>query len=108
MAPTGETCLQACPNCAALVDIREEEPLAKFHCPICGTAMRANRQFNHFSIVEHLGTGGMGSVYKALDRNLNRMVALKLLRKELSADENYIAKLEGRRASPRRSIILTW
>ena len=95
MVPPGETCLQACPNCAALVDIRDEEPLAKFHCPICGTAMRASRQFNHFSIVEHLGTGGMGAVYKALDRNLNRMVALKLLRKELSADENYIAKLEG-------------
>ncbi len=56
--------------------------------------MRANRQYNHFSIVEHLGTGGMGAVYKALDRNLNRMVALKLLRKELSADENYIIKLE--------------
>ncbi len=94
MPPPSDACLQACPNCAALVDIRDEEPLAKFHCPICGTAMRASRQFNHFSIVEHLGTGGMGAVYKALDRNLNRMVALKLLRKELSADDNYIAKLE--------------
>ena len=94
MPSPSDACLQACPNCAALVDIRDEEPLAKFHCPICGTAMRASRQFNHFSIVEHLGTGGMGAVYKALDRNLNRMVALKLLRKELSADDNYIAKLE--------------
>ena len=56
--------------------------------------MRASRQYNHFSIVETLGQGGMGTVYKALDRNLNRMVALKLLRKELSADEDYIAKLE--------------
>ena len=56
--------------------------------------MRVKRQLNQFSIVEHLGTGGMGAVYKALDRSLNRMVALKLLRKELSADENYIAKLE--------------
>jgi hypothetical protein len=93
-SPTGTACLQACPNCAALVDIREQEPLAKFHCPICGTAMRAARQFNHFSIVESLGAGGMGAVYKALDRNLNRMVALKLLKKEMSADENYIAKLE--------------
>ncbi len=56
--------------------------------------MRAARQFNHFSIVEVLGAGGMGAVYKALDRNLNRMVALKLLKKEMSADESFIDKLE--------------
>ena len=92
--PSGDPCVQVCPNCAALVDITDQEPLAKFHCPTCGTAMRANRQYNHFSIVETLGQGGMGTVYKALDRNLNRLVALKLLRKELSADDDYIAKLE--------------
>ncbi len=94
LQPSGDPCVQVCPNCAALVDITEQEPLSKFHCPTCGTAMRANRQYNHFSIVETLGQGGMGTVYKALDRNLNRMVALKLLRKELSDDDGYIAKLE--------------
>ena len=36
----------------------------------------------------------MVNVYKAIDRNLNRLVALKLLRRELSEDDSYIAKLE--------------
>ena len=90
----GESCVQACPSCGTIVDISEQEPLSKFECPNCGASMRANRQFNHFSVIEHLGTGGMGAVYKAMDRNLNRMVALKLLRRELSADATYITKLE--------------
>ncbi len=90
----GETSMQACPNCATLIDVRQQEPLARIDCPACGTPMRVNRQLNQFSIVEHLGTGGVGEVYKALDRRLNRLVALKLLRKELSTDDKYIDKLE--------------
>ncbi len=90
----GDACVQACPNCAAPVDISDQEPLSRFHCPRCGTAMRASRQYNYFDIVEALGQGGMGTVYKAIDRNLNRPVALKLLRRELSEDETYIIKLE--------------
>ena len=48
----------------------------------------------NFTLVEILGSGGMGAVYKALDTNLDRMVALKVVRKEYSADAEYLAKFE--------------
>ncbi len=50
--------------------------------------------FNNFELVELIGQGGMGSVFKAYDHTLARMVALKVLRREVSSTEEERAKLE--------------
>ena len=45
-----------------------------------------------YEILQLLGEGGMGAVYKALDRELSRPVALKLIRPELAANPSILAR----------------
>jgi len=86
--------LHTCPRCGTLLDVSAIEPFTEVHCPSCGESMRVRTLFDHFELVEFIASGGMGTVYRARDVNLNRIVALKLLRKENSADAAYIEKLE--------------
>src|SRR5512137_1545442 len=91
-----------CPKC------QTENPSSSKFCAECATPLSSSKEFafshtetlqtpirelttgstfaGRYQIIEELGHGGMGRVYRALDKKLNEEVALKLIRPEIAAD----------------------
>lgn len=48
-----------------------------------------------YEIQQRVGMGGMADVYKAMDRKLNRYVAIKVLKAEFCSDKSFVAKFQA-------------
>lgn len=58
-------------------------------------ASHATRKLSHYRILDKIGSGGMGEVYRARDERLGREVAIKLLPAGILADETARQRLRN-------------
>ncbi|MEM9458849.1 MAG: serine/threonine-protein kinase [Myxococcota bacterium] len=60
-----------------------------------GVAISAGQRVGRYVVLEQLGHGGMGAVFKAYDKGLDRLVAIKFLHNEVNEDNTIRLKREA-------------
>jgi len=55
----------------------------------------SGKQLGQYQVVEALGGGGMASVYKAYQANMERHVALKILPRHLAAEPDFVSRFKN-------------
>jgi hypothetical protein len=82
-----------CPTCQGTVELEEASLLAEVLCPSCGSSFPLNacstavwrpldgpRRLGRFDVLDQVGAGSFGTVFKARDPELDRIVAIKVPR----------------------------
>jgi len=86
-----------CRKCASPLPAEEDLAISQTETLQLPATMldRGTTFAERYEIIEELGKGGMGRVYKVYDKKIKEVVALKLIRPEISADENTIARFNN-------------
>lgn len=72
---------------------RAEDMIAGGVLPVAlGVSSGKDKTLGPYIVLEELGTGGMGVVYRAFEPSLNRLVAIKVLSAELTRDAAFVKR----------------
>ena len=80
-----------CGACRVKIFIPSDlKPFESIPCTKCGHPVLMPMTFRQFELRSIIASGGMGTVYRAWDLNLNREVAVKMLKREMAEDEEVL------------------
>ncbi|MGD9346843.1 MAG: protein kinase, partial [Candidatus Aminicenantes bacterium] len=85
-----------CKKCATPLTHSEEKPIPTATLEVPKKEPTTGSTFaERYQIIEELGKGGMGKVYRALDKKLNEEVALKLIKPDIASDKKTIERFSN-------------
>ena len=86
-----------CGNCGIQLASQKEEPKSTTETyPQLKIELTIGSTFaGRYQIIEEIGKGGMGKVYKALDKEVMEKVAIKLLKPEIANDEETVERFKN-------------
>jgi len=86
----------------AVASLSEKPPSSPSDSSMTATLRMVRKEFgtgaifaDRYQIVEELGQGGMGRVYRAVDKKVNEEVAIKVVRPEISSDHRVIERFSN-------------
>lgn len=85
--PVQET---TCIKCGHLMDVCNLPAFVQIACPECGTQQRVPGKMGAFLLVDLLGKGGMGAVFRGRDTGLDRWVAIKVMQSSFGGNPAFV------------------
>lgn len=98
-----------CPACHREIPVGDLAPFTPIECPHCRAPFQVPMLLGSFLLLERLGSGGMGAVYRGRDATLHREVAVKVMKRALGEDralmEGFLREARAAAALNHRNIV---
>jgi len=81
---------------------KAQPPVTQTIMPLTAELVRGSLLTGRYEVIEEIGRGGMGRVYKVFDRKVKEVVALKLIKPEISVSEKAVERFKNELRFARR------